>query len=263
MNLQKYLKSLNYNPSLSGQELSDNITQAAFNTSSLLSNIGQHSTDNPNYRNVYVSQFPSASRPTQGGNIPFSAVQSYTTTLSDFVKVTTRIELTNEVINISKFDIEANTASLVGQVLADQVAQVVVADIETRLTDTKITNPITAGYNEDILQVKSSFSGEWGRDINSVYDLLATAVKLIPDTYDANSKLFCNKNNFTDFAASITADGEQVWLIQNGLLLGRYEIVICDQLDDDTMYFGDLEAAFDVVSMSGNQTVDPVTKPDR
>ncbi|WKY58647.1 hypothetical protein Q5H80_03070 [Vibrio sp. SNU_ST1] len=251
------LKAFNYDPKLTAPELSAAITEQAFNTSSLITNMGQHYTDNPNYRNVYVTH-PSIMDATEGAVIPPSTVQSYSTTVADFVKVASSVELTNEVLSFSKFDIESNTAMLVGTVLSNEIANKAVANIATRFVDAR--TPLT--QTEEVLRLKSGFVGEWGSDVRTVYEFLASAVKQIPDAYDADSKLFCNKSNFVDFASSITAEGEQVWLIQNGLLLGRYEVVICDQLDDNTMYFGSMMNAFDVVAMTGNQTIDEVTKPD-
>lgn len=250
-------KAFNYKPELTAPELSEAITEQAFNTSSLITNMGQHYTDNPNYRNVYVTH-PSIMDATEGEVIPPSTVQSYSTTVADFVKVASSIELTNEVLSFSKFDIEANTAKLVGTVLSNEIANKAVLNIATRFVDAR--TPLT--QTEEVLRLKSGVVGEWGSDVISTYEFLASAVKQIPDVYDADSKLFCNKSNFVDFASSVTAEGEQVWLIQNGLLLGRYEVVICDQLDDNTMYFGSMMNAFDVVAMTGNQTIDEVTKPD-
>lgn len=255
--LQNLMKTLNYDSSLSREQLSAQITEQAFNTSSLLDNMGLVQTNNPNYRNVYVSH-PTVSTVSEGGVIPASTVQSYSTTVADFVKIASSIEFTNEVLSFSEFNIEANTASLLGSVFADNIAQKAVANIGSRFVDTR--DLVDSG--EEVLRLKSGVLNEWGTDIKEVYEFLASAVKAIPDAYDSTSKLFCNKSNFVDFASSITAEGEQVWLIQNGLLLGRYEIVICDQLDDNTMYFGSMENAFDVVAMTGNQTVDEVTKPD-
>lgn len=263
MKLQQHLqKAFSYKPELSASELSQAITEAAFNTSSLLQNVGRQQADNPSYRNVYVTH-PSISDVNEGDDIPTSTVQSYYTTDADFKKVASRIELTNEVINFSKFDIEGNTANLVGTVAADKVAQLLVADINGRFVDSRQV-PDSGGL-EEVLRRKSGVTGEWGADASSVYEFLADSIKVIPDAYDSNSKLYCNKNNFVDLA-SLTQDSangsDQVWLIQNGLLLGRYEIVIVDQLDDATMYFGDLMASFDVVSLFGNQTADPYSKPD-
>lgn len=258
MNFQEQLvKSFNYNPTLSAPELSQAITESAYNTSSLLAEVGQHFTDNPTYRNVFVTH-PTISDVAEGDVIPPSTVQSYTTTAAAFSKFASSIELTNEVLTISKFDIESNTAMLVGNVLANRVAEFVTEDIATRYVT-------AAPTTEQVLELKSGIANEWGSDALATYQFIAEALKNVPDVYDANSKLFCNKNNFIDFSSltqSSAQGGDQVWLIQNGLLLGRYEIVICDQLDDNTMYFGDMNAAFDLVAMSGNQTVDPYTKPD-
>lgn len=267
MNFQQFVqKAFEYNPTLSAPELSEQITEQAFNTSSLLQNIGMKMADNPSYRNVYVSQYPSVVTVTQGAVIPKTTVQTYTTTSADFTKIATSIELSNEVVNFNKFDIEANTASLVGTVMADEVANYVVSDIETRAIDTRPTDPSLPTFNEQILKVKSGVNGSWGADELSVYEFIADAIKEIPDAYDSNSKLFCNKNNFvfltTLVQVSGSGGGDQVWLVQNGLVLGRYEIVIADQLDDNTMYFGDLESAFDVVTLFGNQTKDDIMKPD-
>ncbi|MDK9763961.1 phage major capsid protein [Vibrio sp. D420a] len=263
MNLQNYLKkSLMYDPVYSAPELSDQITEQAFNTSSLLAEMGQEIADNPSYRNVFV-RHPSISRVIEGDDIPSSTVQTYHTTESDFTKIASKIEFTNEVLTQSKFDIEENTSMLVGNVAANEIATLVVENLQTRQTQTPITDPNQMGYGEDILKVKTGTAPGvgWG-DVGQTYELLAEAVKNIADVYDGNSKLFLNKNNFTTFVASVTDQFEQVWLIQGGQLFGRYDVVICDQLDDNTMYFGDMQAAFDVVSLQGNQTVDPVTVPN-
>lgn len=257
MNFQEHLtKSLNYAPTLSAQELSDQITEQAFNSSSLLQNVGMQIADNPSYRNVFVTH-PSISEVTEGQVIPTSTVQSYVTTAADFTKIASSIELSNEVLTFSKFDIEANTAMLVGTVTADKIAELVVTDLKTRETLTP-----DRAVGEDILKVKSGFANEWGSDAAGIYALLGDVVKTIPDVYDADSKLFCNKENLVDFTTALTNNGDQTWLVQNGLLFGRYEIVVCDQLPTGTMYFGDLEAAFDVVALQGNQIADPYTKPD-
>ncbi|CZF78979.1 Phage capsid family protein [Grimontia celer] len=259
MNLQTHLiKAYSYTPTLSKPELSRAITEAAYNTSSLLQEIGKEYTNNPTYRNVYVTH-PTIEDAMEGAVIPPSTVQTYTTTGADFSKTSSSIELTNEVLDMSKFDIESNTAMLVGNVLASKVSEIVIADILERTPDG--VNP-PAEAQEQVRLLKSGIAGEWGGDIQGVFQFLSDALKSIPDVYDRDSKLFLNKNNFVDFASTVTAEGEQVWLIQGGLLLGRYECVICDQLDDDTMLFGSLGAAFDLVAMEGNQTVDPITKPD-
>lgn len=253
-NYQTFIKALNYDTSLSREQLSEQITEVAFNTSSLLQEMGYVQADNPSYRNVYVTH-PTTSDVNEGDDIPFSTVQSYSVTETDFVKVASRIELSNEVLKFSKFDIEGNTAQLVGVVMADQLAQKAVADISARFVD-------IADQQEEVLRLKSGVSGAWGADIQSTYEFLASAIKEIPDAYDSNSKLFCSKNNFVDFAASVTTEGEQVWLIQGGKLLGRYDVVICDQLPDGVMYFGDMSSFMDVVGLFGRQTVDNHNKPD-
>lgn len=260
MKYQDFLtKQLGYSETLSAPELSQNITEAAFNSSSLLMEIGQEYAENTSYRNVYVSH-PTISEVTEGQPIPASTVQSYSTTASSWTKIASSIELSNEVINFSKFDVQANTASLVGVVTANKIAELVVTDINSRFTNIPI--PFTT---EDVFEYRSGIADKWGTDSLDTYAFIATSIKDIPDTYDRNAKLYCSKSNFIDFASAVqnTAEGsDQVWLVQNGLLLGRYEIVICDQIGESTMYFGDLQNAFDLVALPGNQTVDPVTKPD-
>ncbi|MBW3696459.1 phage major capsid protein [Vibrio sp. T187] len=264
MNFQQYAKSYNYNPVLSAPELSDQITEQAFNTSTLLSNMGQQIAENPSYRNVFV-RHPSVSRVNEGDTIPSSTAQTYHTTDSDFTKIASKIEFTNEVLDFSKFDIEANTAMLVGNVTANEIATIAVEDLKTRETLTPINDPLQVGYGEDILKLKSGISDSWGLDALSIYTFISDAIKNISDVYDSNSKLFCSKNNLIDFSSltqTSALGGNQVWLVQNGMILGRYEIVVCDQLPDGTMYFGDMESAFDVVALQGNQTVDNQTSPD-
>ncbi|EGU31484.1 hypothetical protein VIBRN418_01638 [Vibrio sp. N418] len=250
-------KSFVYDSLLSQDQLSEQITEAAFNTSAFLTEFGRVQTDNPTYRNAYVTH-PSIEDATEDGVIPPSTVQTYSTTASSFSKVSQKIQFTSEVLDQPKFDIQGNTSMLSGAVLANKIAELAITDITGRLVPTPTTL-------EQVRELKSGVMNEWGADSTAIYEFIAGAVKYVPDVYDTGSKLFLNKNNFIDFA-SLTQDtaqgSDQVWMIQNGLLLGRYEIVICDQLPDDTMYFGNMLASMDIVSMSGNQTVDGVTIPD-
>ncbi|CAH6806877.1 hypothetical protein VCHA35O141_90121 [Vibrio chagasii] len=108
------------------------------------------------------------------------------------------------------------------------------------------------------------FSGLVGfpTDPAEMYQNFQMVIEQVADMYDDNSKLYCNKKNFARYITQATTDGLNIWFIQNVLVLGRYPVVIVDQLSDDIMYFGDIEAAFDVVGLQGTETVDEVTVPD-
>lgn len=250
-------KAFNYKPTLSANELSQNIAEAAFNTSSLLAEMGQHYTNDPNYRNVYVTH-PTVAEVAEGAVIPDSTVQTYSTTEADYKKIASRIQLTNEVMEFANYDVEANTAQLLGNVVSNKIATDAIANFATRHNSDPDNAPEP---REAIRELKSGVNGAWGADVDAIYNNLAELVKTISDVYDSNSKLYLNKSNFVDFVTLVNAQTEQVWVVQNGLFLGRYEMVIVDQLPDDVIYFGDMEAAFDVISFSGNQTVNPFTNP--
>lgn len=248
-------KSFNYAPVLSAPELSQNITEVAFNTSNLLRNIDFIQADNPSYKNVFVTH-PSISEVVEGGVIPKSTVQTYSTTATDFTKFASSIELSNEVMNFSKFDITGNTADLVGKVLSDTVATFVTTELASRETETP-----DHALNEDLQIVKSGVAGGWGLSAE-VYALFRAALPFIPDVYDVNTKLYLNKNNLAFLLTVVDDLNGQVWIIQEGKLFGLYELVVTDQLDDNTMILGDMGSAIDVVTLQGKQTVNAFTKPD-
>ncbi len=250
-------KALNFDNVLTAPNLADQITKTAFNNSNLLMNMSSVSVEQPQYSKTFVASYPDVITLMEGQVIPTTQVASYSTTVSDFTKIGSSVELTNEALKYSKFDLQAHSMELGSIVQADNIANYVLTDMKTR----EAAVPDSTG--EQILQLKSGATNSWGSDTGDIWANISNLIKTIPDMYDSNSKLYMNKNNALYFMSLTTASYEAVALFQNGLLMGKWAFVIVEQLPDETIYFGDMSSAFDVVYVhDGWQTVDSQTKPD-